>query len=234
MNITVKKITASAVMVALLVVLQLTLSFLAGVELVTPFFLVFCVVYGVSAGCLTATAFSLVRCFLFGFSPNVILLYLIYFNLFALAFGGVFKRAKIREIACPVLLVFLLSFTLFFALFPLPVNALLKGNFTVISWVLFALVCLLGLGYALLLFLWKKREGRELAAAVLFAALFTVFFTLLDDVVTPLYFGYSKEGALAYFYASLLPMLTQTVCAVVSVGVLYLPLKKVFNQTRIG
>ncbi len=62
------------------------------------------------------------------------------------------------------------------------------------------------------------------------ACLCTASFTLLDDIVTPLWYGYSKRAAEAYFYASLSVMLPQIVCTAVTVGVLFLPLERVFSK----
>jgi len=71
---------------------QLVLSSVSGVEIVTVMMLCFCYCYGVRQGMAVATAFSLLRCFVFGFQVNVIVLYLVYYNLFALFFGWLGKR----------------------------------------------------------------------------------------------------------------------------------------------
>ena len=69
------------------------------------------------------------------------------------------------------------------------------------------------------------------AAAV--AALCTVCFTLIDDVVTPLYFRYSASSWAAYFVASLPVMATQTVCAAVTVALLTFPLVKIYSCVKL-
>ncbi len=56
----------------------------------------------------------------------------------------------------------------------------------------------------------------------------TVCFTLLDNVLTTLWYGYSARAARAYFMASLPFMIPQVICTAVSVGVLALPLVKAF------
>ena len=89
-----KQIILSGVFTALLIGVQFILSGVAGVELVTVLLLCFCYKYGVRQGILVANAFSLLRCFVFGFFPNVIILYLIYYNLFALLFGCIGKKFK--------------------------------------------------------------------------------------------------------------------------------------------
>ena len=82
-----KFVVRSAMCVALLIAGQLALSTVAGVEIVTVMMLSFCFCYGISHGIAVATTFSLLRCFVFGFQIQVIILYLIYYNLFALFFG---------------------------------------------------------------------------------------------------------------------------------------------------
>ena len=72
---------------ALLIAGQYLLSGIAGVEIVTVLFACFCFYFGVVNGLITATLYSLLRCFIFGFFPNVIVLYLVYFNIFAIVFG---------------------------------------------------------------------------------------------------------------------------------------------------
>ena len=58
------------------------------------------------------------------------------------------------------------------------------------------------------------------------ATVFTALFTLIDDVITPLYFGFGADATIAYFYSSLPFMLTQCICAVISISVLFFPLCK--------
>ncbi|MBO5224785.1 MAG: hypothetical protein J6C23_09785, partial [Clostridia bacterium] len=69
---TTKNLIIAGLYVALLIVAQLALSALAGVEVVTVLLLAFCFVRGVKQGVVVATAFSLIRCFVFGFTPNVL------------------------------------------------------------------------------------------------------------------------------------------------------------------
>ena len=88
---TTKEIALIGMYTALLIGAQLVLSAIAGVEIVTVLLLCFCYVFGRLRGVAVATAFSLLRCLIFGFYPNVVLLYLIYYNVFALIFGGLGK-----------------------------------------------------------------------------------------------------------------------------------------------
>ena len=225
------QIVFCAVMTALLIALQYVLGFVSGIELVTVVFLTFCCVFGVKCGLLTGAAFSLLRCLLFGFMPNVILLYLIYYSLFALLFGFVGKR-HISPWLCPALLAVLAAACGYFAVNGLPISVLYQGRVSLMLWILFGIVLAILAFYIVLVVTKKGEQGRELAAVTAFAALCTVMFTLLDDIITPLFMGYSAEAAVAYFYTGFMAMLPQTICAAVSVFVLFLPLKKAFSSVH--
>lgn len=159
-------VVITALYTALLICVQFVLSGVAGVELVTVFFLAFCFAFGVKAGIAVAVCFSTLRCFLFGFYPTVIILYLVYYTCFALFFG--FFGNKFKRTAT------------FYA------------------------------------YLWS----------VILATAFTAIFTLLDDVITPLFFGFGASATRAYFYSSLPFMLSQCICVAISVSVLFIPLSK--------
>lgn len=168
---TTRFITVTALFTALLICVQLLLSGVGGVELVTVFFLAFCFCAGIKAGVTVAVCFSTIRCLLFGFYPTVILLYLIYYSLFALFFGFLGKKFG------------------------------------------------------------KTASLQALAAVTVTSTLFTAFFTLLDDVLTPFFYGFGQKATLGYFYASLPFMLNQCVCTVISVSLLFIPLARVFKLT---
>lgn len=72
----------------------------------------------------------------------------------------------------------------------------------------------------------KCTGWKRLALAVTVAVTCTVCFTLLDNVLTPLYYGYSQRAARMYFRASLPFMVGQSVCVAVSVGAMFVPLTK--------
>lgn len=165
-----KFIVRVAMCVALLIGAQLALSSISGIEIVTVMMLLFCFSYGIRHGIAIATTFSLLRCFVFGFQINVIILYLVYYNLFAVFFGW------------------------------------LGGRFT------------------------GKVSFPKTVLVVVFAALFTVCFTLLDDVITPLLFGFSAKAAMAYFLGSLYAVIPQLICTVVTVCVCFHPLTKVIQK----
>lgn len=82
-----KEIALMSIMTALLLASQFVFAAIQGVEVVTVFLLSFCVAFGARRGMLVATAFSLMRCFIYGFFPNIVILYLVYYNFFALVFG---------------------------------------------------------------------------------------------------------------------------------------------------
>ena len=83
--------------VALLIGGQFALSMVSGVEVVTAIFAVYCFVFGVLRGITVASVFSIARCLVFGFFPQVVILYLIYYNLFAVVIGFVSKAIKNKK-----------------------------------------------------------------------------------------------------------------------------------------
>ena len=159
-----------AMSVAILIGGQMALTGISGIEIVTVILLCLCFSYGIRHGVAIATTFSLLRCFFFGFQVNVIVLYLVYYNLFALFFGWLGKR------------------------------------FT------------------------GKTTLPKLCVIVACAMVFTVLFTLLDDVITPLIFGFTKNAAMVYFAQSLTAMIPQTICTIATVSVLFTPLTKVIRK----
>ena len=156
--------------VALLIGGQMALSGVSGIEIVTVMLLCFCFHYGVRHGIAVATTFSLLRCFFFGFQVNVIVLYLVYYNVFALFFGWLGKRITGR-ISLPKLCVIVAS-----------------------------------------------------------AMVFTVLFTMLDNVITPLIFAFHKNAAAVYFAQSLYALVPQTICTMVTVSILFVPLIKILQK----
>ena len=165
-----KFIVRVAMCVALLIGGQLVLSSISGIEIVTVMMLCFCFSYGIRHGIAIATTFSLLRCFLFGFQVNVIVLYLIYYNLFAVFFGWLGARFS------------------------------------------------------------GETSPLKTVIVVVSAVVFTVFFTLLDDIITPLMFGFHSNAAFAYFLGSLHAVIPQSICTVVTVTVCFHPLTKVIKK----
>lgn len=168
-----KFIARVAMSVALLIGGQLALNNVTGIEIVTVLMLCFCYAYGIQYGIATATTFSLLRCLIFGFQINVIVLYLVYYNLFAIFFGWLGTRFSGETTPAKTLMV------------------------------------------------------------VASAVVFTVFFTLLDDVITPLIYGFHKNAAKAYFLGSLTAVIPQSICTLVTVSVCFHPLTKVIKKINL-
>ena len=72
----------------------------------------------------------------------------------------------------------------------------------------------------------RLSSWKLLAVAVVVAVALTVGFTLLDNLLTPLYYSYSPKAAQAYFKASLPFMLGQSVCVALTVSALFVPVTK--------
>lgn len=79
----------------------------------------------------------------------------------------------------------------------------------------------------------KSARAAQLVQVTALAAVCTVFFTLLDDLISPLFFGYSAEAAYGYFLASLYVMIPQLICATMSVALLFVPLSRVFGAAAV-
>lgn len=169
---TAREIAFIGVMTALLIVAQVSLGAIGGVEIVTPLFLCFCVVFGVWRGMATATAFSLIRCFIWGFFPTVIVLYLVYYNLFAIVFGLLGKTTH------------------------------------------------------------KMKVPIAIAVLTVCACAMTVLFTMTDNVITPLMLGMNLKATKMYFTSSLPFMARQTICAAITVPILYYPVYRAFKGIK--
>ncbi len=126
---TAKEITTIGLFIALLIGGQFALSAISGIEIVTVLITSFCFYFGVWRGLIVATAFSLLRCFLFGFFPNVIVLYLVFYNLVALVFGlmgKVFnKNANVKKLIIIVLTA--VVFTILFTVIDVSLTAIFYG-----------------------------------------------------------------------------------------------------------
>ena len=75
-----------------------------------------------------------------------------------------------------------------------------------------------------------KNPLRSLWWLTLVACLCTAAFSMLDNIITPLWYGYTAKAARAHFFASFTVMLPQMVCTAVTVAVLFLPLQRVFRR----
>lgn len=165
-----KDVAVIGIYTALLIGAQFIFSWAAGVEIVTALLAGFCYYFGLRNSVFLVNAFSFLRCFIFGFFPTVLILYLIYYNLFAVVFSALGKKFR------------------------------------------------------------KNISLNRLIFIVGIAAVCTIVFSLLDDIITPVFYGYSEKAAKAYFIASLAPMATQIICTIVSVFLIFPVLLSVFNR----
>ena len=74
-----------------------------------------------------------------------------------------------------------------------------------------------------------KKPLHALWWIVIVACVCTACFTMLDNILTPLWYGFSKRATKAYITASLPFMVPQIICTALSVGLLFLPLQKTFS-----
>lgn len=164
-----KNLTEIAMYSAMMVVAQLLLSFVVGVELITVMLASFSAVFGWKKGVSVAVIFSLLRCVLFGFFPSVVTLYLIYYPFLAFVFSLVGKI---------------------------------------------------------------KIKRADYILSIVASALSTVIFTLLDDIITPLFYGYLTNLTLlkAYFVTSLSVLWVQILNVIISMALLYFPLKNILSR----
>ncbi len=79
----------------------------------------------------------------------------------------------------------------------------------------------------------KTLNVKSLLITVFAVLLLTGFFTVLDNLITPIFYGYSVEATKAYWVASLSAVIPQCVCAVVTVGLLLPPLVKIFEKSKL-
>jgi len=80
-----------------------------------------------------------------------------------------------------------------------------------------------------------KRMQANMKTLVLIVVLSCVcgaVFSLLDCVITPLWYGYSARAAKGYFLATLPVLGVQTVCVGIQTGALFLPLERVFGLIK--
>lgn len=168
-----KKIVLPGVFTALLIGGQYVLSGISGIEIVTVLFLAFTYMCGIVQGLLVANAFSLLRCFIFGFTPSVIVLYLVYYNIFALVFGTIGKLFN------------------------------------------------------------REYSIKKHVIIILIAVIMTVLFTMLDNVITPLMYGFTAKATKVYFLASLYTVIPQMICTFVTVLIIFPGLLKAFKLVRI-
>ena len=162
-----KSVATMGIFVALMIGGQLALYTINGIEVVSLLLLTYSFKFGIKKGLFVATTFSVLRCFIFGFIPQVIILYLVYYNLFSVICGIIGKK--------------------------------FNNEYSVKTHLILTIV----------------------------AILLTIFFTLLDNIITPLFYGYNKESFIAYAYASLYALIPHTLCVGISVTLLFKPMHKI-------
>lgn len=79
-----------------------------------------------------------------------------------------------------------------------------------------------------------KKPLFSLWWLVIIACVCTACFTLLDGVITPIWYRFSERATKAYFISSLPFMIPQIICSALSVGILFLPLQKAFRVIKKG
>lgn len=239
-----KDIAYIAIMCALLIGGQYALSFVAGVEIVTLLLACFSYVFGIRRGAICAAAFSVLRCFLWGFYPTVIILYLVYYPLLATVFGalGHIKESTFKNY--PIWFAVIINLLLLgiatacacaYFLNLIKLSRFVKATMYALLCVIFALCVALCITFDVLFILNKvlgKNTGEALKTITVtsVAAVCTIIFTLLDDVISPLFYQWSANTALAYFYTSFTAMLPQTVCTIVTLSTMFLPITAVLNK----
>ncbi|MDE6597941.1 MAG: hypothetical protein K2K60_04820 [Clostridia bacterium] len=231
-----------AVACALLIGGQYVFSFVVGVEIVTLILVCFASVFGVKRGVILATAFSILRCVIFGFTPAVLVLYLIYYPALAALFGGLgrfksedFSKVKFAVAVNILLISVCVACVLGYALDIIKISRLYKVTLQILLWVIFSLCAVLLIAFDFLFIAQRKfKKGNaqilRLIAYAAIGAVCTVCFTLLDDVISPLFLGMNRLSALSYFYASFAAMLPQTACTIVCITTLFLPVTKVLTR----
>ena len=165
-----KDLALIGVFTALLISGQFALFAVSGIEIVTVLFASFAFYFGIIRGLAVATAFSLLRCLVFGFFPNVLILYLVYYNLFAVVIGLIGKKMN-RTLTIVKLIIIVSTLTVL-----------------------------------------------------------TILFTVLDNVITPLYYGMTGEVLKSYWLLSFTAMVPQTICTIITTTTLLPPLVKLYSK----
>ncbi len=88
------------------------------------------------------------------------------------------------------------------------------------------IIGLIGLGFK------RRLSWLSVIVLVVITALLTACFTLLDDIITPLYYGFTSKATKAYFLASLPVILAQVPISGITVGLFIFPLYKCFEWVK--
>ena len=76
--------------------------------------------------------------------------------------------------------------------------------------------------------------GKRWISLTVIACIATAFFTLLDNILTILWNGFSARVARVYIYASLPVMFSQCVCTILTMAIFFLPLQRAFYIIKKG
>ncbi len=87
-------------------------------------------------------------------------------------------------------------------------------------------------GVAAVFGLMGQGKRVKLSQITLVACLSTACFSVLDGLITSLWYSYSWTVAKAYFFAALPVAIPQIICAATTVFLLFLPLRKIFTAAR--
>lgn len=242
-QLTAKHVAYIAVMTALLIGGQVALGFVAGIEVVTVLLASFAFVFGILDGVLVAVAFSLLRCFIWGFYPTVIVLYLVYYPLFALVFGLMGKWVnKLKTPSVGLILAFHAVLLLIvaggascFIFHLIKISPRYRGviNALIITSMILCFLLMVAFDSLHIIKKAKNKDYSTLLQLILLtgvATFCTVCFTLLDDVISPLMLGMTAKGAYVYFINSFTAMLPQTVCTITTMITLFYPLTKIMKN----
>ncbi len=77
-----------------------------------------------------------------------------------------------------------------------------------------------------------KMNGKNLIWLTGVASICTASFSLIDCIITPLWYGYTKAAMRAYFFACFPFMIPQVICTAVTVALLFPPLVKVLSWAK--
>ncbi len=79
----------------------------------------------------------------------------------------------------------------------------------------------------------KTVNIKSVIIVTVVAVACTVLFTVLDNLISLIYFGLSKKAFEIYFKASLLTMIPQIICVAVTVPLLFYPLIKIYKAIKL-
>lgn len=157
----------------------------------------------------------------------------------ALLIGGQFVLSGLSGIE--VVTVLLLSFSYYFGvrrgLFVANAFSFLRcflfGFFPTVLILYFVYYNFFVAVFGFLGFQFKRKWNAKIHVLLLITAcVMTVLFTGLDNIITPLFYGFSSEAAKAYAVASLTAVIPQVVCTLLTVSFLLPVLLRVYKRAH--